>query len=150
MSHMVIYRSVEGQPVFHQVETLEDAARHVETLRNAGQGDDARIFAMKEVKIAVKTYYKVEVEADEGAASAAAGAAAAAAAAPAAPAAAAAAAPAAAPAAAAPKIVADNSAAATAPAAPAAAQPAPAAVKPEPAVAGAAANGGRFGLFGKG
>jgi hypothetical protein len=137
MSHMVIYRSVEGSPVFHQVETLEDAARHVETLRNAGQGDDARIFAMKEVKIAVKTYYKVEVEADE------AGAAAAAAPAPA-PAPAAAAAPAAAP-----KIVADNSAAAAAPAAPQA-QQAPAAVKPEPAVAGAAANGGRFGLFGKG
>src|SRR3954465_9524452 len=97
MSHMVIYRSVEGQPVFHQVETLEDAARHVETLRNAGQGDDARIFAMKEVKIAVKTYYKVEVEGDEAAAAA-----------PAAPAAAAPApAPAAAPAAPAPKIVAD-------------------------------------------
>jgi hypothetical protein len=143
MSHMVIYRSVEGSPVFQQVETLEDAARHVETLRNAGQGDDARIFAMKEVKIAVKTYYKVEVEGDEAPAAAAAPAPAEAAAP--APAPAAAAAPAAAPA---PKIVADNSAAA-APAAPQA-QQAPAAVKPEPAVAGAAANGGRFGLFGKG
>ena len=134
MSHMVIYRSVEGQPVFHQVETLEDAARHVETLRNAGQGDDARIFAMKEVKIAVKTYYKVEVEAEDGAAAAAA------------------AAPAPAPAA--PKVVADTSAAAAPQPAPAAAAAAPAAapaaVKPEPAVAGAAANGGRFGLFGKG
>ena len=132
MSHMVIYRSVEGQPVFHQVESLEDAARHVETLRNAGQGDDARIFQMKEVKIAVKTYYKVEVESEDGAAAAAA------------------AAPAPAPAA--PKVVADTSAAAApAAAAPAAAAAAagPAAVKPEPAVAGAA-NGGRFGLFGKG
>lgn len=128
MSHMVIYRSVEGQPVFHQVESLEDAARHVETLRNAGQGDDARIFAMKEVKIAVKTYYKVEVEAEDGAAAAAA------------------AAPAPAPAA--PKVVADTSG--TAAAAPAPAPAAPAAVKPEPAAAGAAANGGRFGLFGKG
>jgi hypothetical protein len=134
MSHMVIYRSVEGQPVYHQVENLEDAARHVETLRNAGQGDDARIFALKEVKIAVKTYYRVEVSDDEAAA---------------------------APAASKP-IAADTSAAAAAPpapaappvaaaAAPAAAAPsAPAAVKPEPAAAGAAANGGRFGLFGKG
>ena len=132
MSHMVIYRSVEGQPVFHQVENLEDAARHVETLRNAGQGDDARIFAMKEVKIAVKTYYRVEVEGEDGAAAAAAAAPAAATAAP--------------------KVVADTSAAAAA-AAPAAAAPtaaAPAAVKPVPAAAGAAANGGRFGLFGKG
>ena len=139
MSHMVIYRSVEGQPVFHQVESLEDAARHVETLRNAGQGDDARIFAMKEVKIAVKTYYRVEVDADEAPVAAA-------------PAPAPAPAPAAAPA---PKVVADNNVApaapqAQAPAAAPAPPAAPAAVKPEPAVAGAAANGGRFGLFGKG
>ena len=124
MSHMVIYRSVEGQPVFHQVENLEDAARHVETLRNAGQGDDARIFAMKEVKIEVKTYYRVEVAGDE---------------APPAPSK--------------PVVAADTSNVAAAPAAPAeppVASATPAAVKPEPAAAGAAANGGRFGLFGKG
>ena len=128
MSHMVIYRSVEGQPVFHQVENLEDAARHVETLRNAGQGDDARIFAMKEVKIEVKTYYRVEVAGDE---------------APPAPSK--------------PVVAADTSqaaapapAAAAAPEEPPVASATPAAVKPEPAAAGAAANGGRFGLFGKG
>jgi hypothetical protein len=132
MSHMVIYRSVEGQPVFHQVESLEDAARHVETLRNAGQGGDARIFSMKEVKIEVKTYYRVEVASEEDK--------------PAAAPAPAAAAPAPAPA---PAVAPVAPVAETpAPAAPAA----PAAVKPEPAVAGAgaAANGGRFGLFGKG
>lgn len=128
MSHMVIYRSVEGQPVFHQVESLEDAARHVETLRNAGQGGDARIFSMKEVKIEVKTYYRVEVASDDKPAPAPAPVAAAAPAAPVAPA------PAPPPAAA---------------PAPAEAPASPAAVKPEPAVAGAAANGGRFGLFGK-
>ncbi|HUP86200.1 MAG TPA: hypothetical protein VM143_11080 [Acidimicrobiales bacterium] len=141
MSHMVIYRSVEGQPVFHQVENLEDAARHVETLRNAGQGGDARIFAMKEVKIEVKTYYRVEVAPDEAPAAApkpavAADPAADAAAPPPPPPAPAGPAPTA------PPVAANN--------APAAAAAAPAAVKPEPAAAGAAANGGRFGLFGKG
>jgi hypothetical protein len=141
MSHMVIYRSVEGSPVFHQVENLEDAARHVETLRNAGQGGDARIFSMKEVKIEVKTYYRVEVASDGDDKAAAPAPAAPAAAAPAAVAPAAAAPAAAAAAAEAP-------AAAAAPVAPAG--NAPAAVKPEPAIAGAAANGGRFGLFGKG
>lgn len=139
MSHMVIYRSVEGQPVFHQVESLEDAARHVETLRNAGQGGDARIFSMKEVKIEVKTYYRVEVASDDDKpAPAAAPAPQAPAAAPAGPVPAPAAAPAPAPA-----------PVASAPAPAAAPASAPAAVKPEPAVAGAAANGGRFGLFGK-
>jgi hypothetical protein len=137
MSHMVIYRSVEGQPVFHQVESLEDAARHVETLRNAGQGGDARIFSMKEVKIEVKTYYRVEVASEEDKPAAA----------PAVAAAAPAPAPAPAPAVA-PVAPGAPVAETPAPAAPAA----PAAVKPEPAVAGAgaAANGGRFGLFGKG
>ena len=56
MSHMVIYRSPEGQPVYHQTESLEDAARHLEQLRNAGQGADARIFSLNEVRVEVKTY----------------------------------------------------------------------------------------------
>ena len=126
MSHMVIYRSAEGQPVFHQVEGLEEAARHVESLRNAGQGADARIFRMDEVKMEVKTYYRVELAVD-GAAEAAAPAAPAVPEVPEAPAPAPAPAP----------------AKGVAPAAPVAE------AKPEPVAAGAA-NGGRFGLFGKG
>ena len=126
MTHMVLHQSAEGQTVYHQTESLEEAAHHVEQLRNAGHGADARIFRMTEVPIEVKTYYKVELPKDDGAA-------------PAADAAAEAAAP-----------VAEAPAAAAATAAPA---PAPAAepvvaTKGEPATAGA--NGGRFGLFGKG
>ncbi|HVM08199.1 MAG TPA: hypothetical protein VM345_07055 [Acidimicrobiales bacterium] len=140
MTHMVIYRSAEGQPVYHQTESLEEAARHLEHLRNAGQGTDARIFSMQEIPVEVKTYYKVEVPAEPKAAAPAAPAPAPAAtpAAPAAPAAQPQ--PAAAPASPAP-------AAAAAPASPVAPQP----VKGEPAAAGAGAgaNGGRFGLFGK-
>ena len=137
MSFMVIYRSPEGQPVYHQMESLEEAARHVEHLRNAGQGGDARIFRMQEIPIEVKTYYKVELPAE----------------APDAPAAAAAPAPApaAAPAAAAPAQPA--AAPAPAPAAAAAstaASPASAAANAKGEPAGAGANGGRFGLFGKG
>ena len=127
MSHMVIYRSAEGQPVYHQVEGLEEAARHVESLRNAGQGADARIFRMDEVKMEVKTYYRVELAVD-GAAEAAAPAA------PVAPEA---------PAPEAPAPPAPAPAKGVAPAAPVAE------AKPEPVAAGAA-NGGRFGLFGKG
>jgi hypothetical protein len=129
---MVIHGAADGQPVHHQVESLEEAARHVESLRNAGQGADARIFRMDEVKMEVKTYYRVEV-ASEGAPETA----------PPAP-------PAPAPSG---KAAAAAPVAAVIPDAPAAS--APAAMKPEPAVAGAgaanaSANGGRFGLFGKG
>ncbi|MBW3614067.1 MAG: hypothetical protein KY439_02005 [Actinobacteria bacterium] len=134
MSHIVIYRSNDGQAVYHQTEGLEEAARHVEWLRNSGQGKDARIFRMQEVPIEVKTYYRVEVAVTEEAPAAAA--------------------PAPAPAAPAPAPAANRPSAAPTPTpAPAPApSPAPVAVKPETAGtgAGAAANGGRFGLFGKG
>lgn len=144
MTHMVIYRSVDNQTVFHQVESLEDAARHVETLRNAGQGGDARIFRMEEVKIAVKTYYRVEVAVDEPQAAASDTPAVAEPAQPAPVAATVAADPAPAPAAA--PAPAET---ATSPAAAPAGASTVAAVKPETAGAGANGAGGRFGLFGK-
>lgn len=142
MSHIVIYRSNDGQAVYHQAEGLEEAARHVEWLRNSGQGKDAKIFRMQEVAIEVKTYYRVEVAtAEDAPAAPAASSPQPAPAQPAPPQ------PAQAPAANRPAPVPVAAAAGSAPAsAPSPAQPA---VKPETAGAGAA-NGGRFGLFGKG
>lgn len=58
--HMVTYRSTDGSTAHQPVDSLEDAARFVEQLTNEGRGTEARIFAMTEVPIAVKTYYKVE------------------------------------------------------------------------------------------
>lgn len=144
MTHMVIYRSGDA-PVYHPTESLEEAAHHVEQLRNSGEGADARIFRMEEIPMEVKTYYKVELP---GVAAPAPGAAA-----PAPAPAPAAAKSDAAPAADAPApAAAPAEAPAPAPAATAAAAP-PAAVPPskgEPAAAGANGTGGRFGLFGKG
>ena len=63
MPHMVIYRSSDGTPGYHETEGLEEAARHVEHLRNSGEASDVRIFAMQEVPIEIKAYYRVEVHA---------------------------------------------------------------------------------------
>jgi hypothetical protein len=63
MPHMVIFRSAEGKPGYHQADTLDDAVRFVEHLRNQEQVPDARIFRMQEVPIEFKTYVKVEVTA---------------------------------------------------------------------------------------
>jgi hypothetical protein len=73
MPHMVIFRSVEGKPGYHQAETLEEAVRFVEHLRNQENVPEARIFRMQEVPIEFKTYVRVEVAgmADEPAAAAA-------------------------------------------------------------------------------
>lgn len=127
MPHMVIYRSADGKPGYHQVEALDEAVRFVEHLRNGEGINESRIFAMSEVPIEFKTYYRVEVAVADGAAAAAK------------PAAAEAPAPAPVPA-----------PAAAAPAAPAAAPVVDPTKGGEPAMAGANANGGRFGLFGKG
>lgn len=61
MTHMVIFRSVEGKPGYHQTEDLDAAIRFVEHLRNEEGVTDARIFVMQEVPIEFRTYYKVEV-----------------------------------------------------------------------------------------
>jgi hypothetical protein len=60
---MVIFRSPEGKPGYHQSEGLDDAMRFAEMLRNQEQVTDARIFRMDEVPIEFKTYYRVEVAA---------------------------------------------------------------------------------------
>jgi hypothetical protein len=59
--YMVIFRTGEGKPGFHQAESLDDAVRFVERLRNQEQVTDASVFRMSEVPLEFKTYIKVEV-----------------------------------------------------------------------------------------
>lgn len=61
MSHMVIYRTADGQPGYHQAEELDEAVRFVERLRNGDGVDGARIFKMEEVNFDFRPYFKVEI-----------------------------------------------------------------------------------------
>ena len=61
MAHMVVFRSSDGKPGYHQADALEEAVRFVERLRNQEQVTEARIFRLQEVPIEFKTYYRVEV-----------------------------------------------------------------------------------------
>ena len=61
MSHMVIYRTGDGQPGYHQTEELDEAVRYVEQLRNGDGVDGARIFRMEEVNFDFRPYFKVEI-----------------------------------------------------------------------------------------
>ena len=156
MPHMVIFRSAEGKPGYHQAETLDDAVRFVEHLRNQEQVPETRIFRMQEVPIEFKTYVRVEIAEGAGEVAPAAPAAAAPVAAPAAAPAPAAAAPVPAPA---------GPAVAPVAGAPAASAPAPAApaadegkgdklddvvVDPVPVGQGAGGANNRFGRFNRG
>jgi hypothetical protein len=61
---MVIFRSSDGKPGYHQAETLQEAVAFVERLRNEDSVTDARVFRMDEVAIEFKVYYRVEVAGD--------------------------------------------------------------------------------------
>ena len=61
MTHMVIFRSAEGKPGYHQADSLEDAIRFVERLRNSEAVTDSRVFHMQEVPIEFRQYFRVEV-----------------------------------------------------------------------------------------
>lgn len=61
MSHMVIYRTGDGQPGYHQAEELDEAVKFVERLRNVDGVDSARIFHMEEINFDFRPYFKVEI-----------------------------------------------------------------------------------------
>lgn len=63
MPHMVVFRTNEGKPGYHPAETLDDAVRFVEHLRNSEQITESKVYRMHEVPIEFKVMYKVEVAA---------------------------------------------------------------------------------------
>ena len=61
MPHMVIFRTNEGKAGYHPTETLDDAVRFVEHLRNNEQVAESKVYRLHEVPIEFKVMYKVEV-----------------------------------------------------------------------------------------
>ncbi len=65
MEHVVFFPAQDGAPAFRRVPTLEEAVRLVEHLRNVEGVSQVSCHALTEVPLAFKTYYRVEVPADE-------------------------------------------------------------------------------------
>ena len=61
--HMVMFTSAEGKQATHQTESLEDAVKFIEHIRNNESVSDARLYRMTEIPMEVKAYYKVELSA---------------------------------------------------------------------------------------
>ena len=61
MSHMVIYRSHDGQPGYQQVDGIHEAVVFVEEMRNREGVEQARIFRLEEVVFEYKPYFRVEL-----------------------------------------------------------------------------------------
>lgn len=59
--HMVMFTSAEGKAATHQTESLEEAVRFVEHIRNSEGVSDAKLYRLTEIPMEVKAYYKVEL-----------------------------------------------------------------------------------------
>jgi hypothetical protein len=63
VSHMVIFQTPDGNPGYNQFESVDEAVRFVEKLRNDQGIENARMFALEEIKFELKPYFKVELKA---------------------------------------------------------------------------------------
>ncbi len=61
MSHMVIYRGIDGKPGYHQTDDIHDAVGFVEQMRNEDGVEHARIFRLEEVVFEYRPYFRVEL-----------------------------------------------------------------------------------------
>jgi hypothetical protein len=62
VSHMVIFQTPDGNPGYNQFETLDEAVRFVEKLRNEQSVETARMFALEEVTFDFKPYFRVQLD----------------------------------------------------------------------------------------
>jgi hypothetical protein len=61
VEHLVRFTTAEGREGHHYAESLEEALKFVERLRNAEEAQDVRVFKLREVPIEFRAYYKVEL-----------------------------------------------------------------------------------------
>lgn len=61
MEHVVFFPGPDGSQAFRRTATLEDAVRFVEHLRNVEDVAEVAVFALSEVPLAFRPYYRVEV-----------------------------------------------------------------------------------------
>jgi predicted component of type VI protein secretion system len=60
---MVIFQTPDGSPGYNQFESVDEAVSFVEKLRNEQGIENARMFALEEIKFELKPYFKVELQA---------------------------------------------------------------------------------------
>lgn len=61
MEHVVFFTGADGAAQHRRTQTLDEAVRFVEHLRNEAGVEDARVFSLVEVPLAFKAVYRVEV-----------------------------------------------------------------------------------------
>jgi hypothetical protein len=65
MEHVVFHPGPDGAPAFRRLNSREDAVRFVEHLRNVEGVTEVSVHELVPVPVSFRTYYRVEVPADE-------------------------------------------------------------------------------------
>jgi hypothetical protein len=61
MEHVVFYPGADGAPAFRRANSLQDAVGYVEALRNSQDITEFSVYALTEVPVSLRAYYRVEV-----------------------------------------------------------------------------------------
>jgi hypothetical protein len=61
VEHVVFFPAPDGTPAFRRLASLDDAVRFVEHLRNVENVAEASVYALTEVPVAFKAWYRVEL-----------------------------------------------------------------------------------------
>jgi hypothetical protein len=64
MEHVVFFTGPDGGSHFRRTTELEEAVRFVEHLRNVEGVEDSKVYALNEVPMNFRAYYRVEVNPD--------------------------------------------------------------------------------------
>jgi hypothetical protein len=59
--HLVVFKTAEGKSAYYQAESLDDALKFVERVRNNEGVSEAHLYRMTEIPLEIRTYYKVEI-----------------------------------------------------------------------------------------
>ena len=65
MEHIVFFPGPDGAPSFRRLQSLDDAVRFVEHLRNVENVSEVSVHTLAPVPLAFRPYYRVEVPAGE-------------------------------------------------------------------------------------
>ncbi|MEO7803819.1 MAG: hypothetical protein ABIS18_05195 [Actinomycetota bacterium] len=59
--HLVMFNNEDGKSATHQTETLDEAVKFVEHIKNNEQVLEVRLYRLVEIALEVKAYFKVEL-----------------------------------------------------------------------------------------
>jgi hypothetical protein len=68
MEHVVFYPSVDNLPAFRRLDSIDEAVRFVEHLRNVEGVSECSVHALTPVPVSFRAYYRAEVPAEPTAA----------------------------------------------------------------------------------